>query len=84
MSGARMRVGARARKDAEMPASPRVEHELLTPQEAAALLRVPVGWVYARTRLGQMPGMVRIGKYVRINRQDLVAWVESQTNGTRP
>jgi len=40
---------------------------LLIPQEAAKRLRGPVSFVYERTRFNAMPGMVRIGKYVRIS-----------------
>ncbi len=63
------------------PTAETVLHDLLTPPEAARLLRVPLGWVYARTRLGTMPGMVRIGKYVRIRRAELLAWLAAQGNG---
>ncbi len=52
--------------------------EYLTPQQAAALLQVPVSWVYARTRAGTFPGQRKIGKYVRIFKAELLQWVESQ------
>ena len=50
----------------------------LTPQQAAALLQVPVSWVYNRTRTGSFPGQRRIGKYVRIHKGELLEWVEAQ------
>ena len=52
-----------------------VDH-LLTPQEAADILRVPISFVYERTRFDSMPGMVRIGKYVRISESALRAFIE--------
>jgi excisionase family DNA binding protein len=50
---------------------------LLTPKEAAERLRVPISWVYERTRMNAMPGMVRIGKYIRISERVLQALIEN-------
>jgi len=47
------------------------DHEsLLTPQELAAILRVPVSWVYAQTRGRSKAGLpfVKMGRYVRFDR----------------
>jgi excisionase family DNA binding protein len=58
---------------------------LLTVEEAAALLRVPVSWVYERTRrrsLDRLPG-IRLGKYWRFRESDLLAWIERQRVGGR-
>ena len=52
-----------------------VDH-LLTPQEASGRLRVPVSFIYERTRFDSMPGMVRMGKYVRISESALRAFIE--------
>ena len=55
-------------------------NELLTVKEVAELLRVPVSWVYDRTRkrsLDRLPG-VRLGKYWRFRQGEVLAWVESQ------
>ena len=52
--------------------------ELLTPQAAADLLKVPVSFVYDRTRRGAIP-LRRVGKYVRIPRAELLAWVDHQS-----
>ena len=52
-----------------------VDH-LLTPQEAPGILRAPVSFVCERTRFDSMPGMVRIGKYVRISESALRAFIE--------
>jgi len=47
----------------------------LTVQEAADLLRVPVSWLYERTRTNSVPH-VKLGKYLRFDRDELVAWVD--------
>ena len=54
--------------------------QLLTVAEVAALLRVPVSWVYGRTRkrtLERLPGY-RIGKYWRFREDEILAWVKCQ------
>lgn len=48
--------------------------ELLTPEEVAAMLRVPKTWVYAQAREGNLP-CVRMGRYVRFRRADIEAWM---------
>jgi excisionase family DNA binding protein len=47
----------------------------LTIQEAADLLRVPVSWLYERTRTNSVPH-VKLGKYLRFDRDELNAWLE--------
>ena len=52
--------------------------ELLTVQETASLLKVPVSWVYARTRkrsIERLPGY-RLGKYWRFRADEVMAWVQ--------
>jgi excisionase family DNA binding protein len=61
-------------------ASSQERNELLTVKEVAELLRVPVSWVYDRTRkrsLDRLPG-IRLGKYWRFRQGEVLAWVESQ------
>lgn len=50
-------------------------NELLTPKELAAFLRVPLytAWRLARER--GVPGVVRVGRYVRFERAAVEAWV---------
>lgn len=49
--------------------------ELITVEEMAQKLRVPVSWIYQRTRLGQKAiPHVRIGKYVRFNEDEVLAF----------
>jgi excisionase family DNA binding protein len=47
----------------------------LTVQEAAELLRVPVSWLYERTRTNSVPH-VTLGKYLRFDRDELAAWID--------
>lgn len=58
--------------------------ELLTVQQVAELLQVPVSWVYGRLRersLQKLPGY-RLGKYWRFDREEVLAWVaRHQANG---
>lgn len=59
---------------------------LLTVEEVAELLSVPVSWVYERTRrraINRIPGF-RLGKYWRFREADIVAWVERQRLGSTP
>jgi excisionase family DNA binding protein len=56
----------------------------LTIQEAADLLRVPVSWLYERTRTNRVPH-VKLGKYLRFDRDELAAWVnELRRDGRGP
>ncbi len=57
---------------------------LLTVEEVAILLHVPVSWVYGRTRkrsLERLPGY-RLGKYWRFREDEILTWVESQRGGS--
>jgi excisionase family DNA binding protein len=58
---------------------------LLTVEEVASLLHVPVSWVYGRIRkrsLERLPGY-RLGKYWRFREDEIHAWVEDQRGATR-
>ena len=58
---------------------------LLTVEEVAEILRVPISWVYERTRrrtVDRLPGF-RLGKYWRFHEPDVLAWIERQRVGTR-
>ena len=58
--------------------------ELLTVKELAKRLKVEVSWVYQRTRLGQeaIPH-VRMGKYVRFNWDEVVAFLRNGPKRSR-
>jgi excisionase family DNA binding protein len=58
---------------------------LLSVEDVAELLQVPVSWVYERTRkrgLERIPGF-RLGKYWRFRAGDVFAWLERQRSGGR-
>jgi excisionase family DNA binding protein len=62
-----------------------VAESLLTVEEVADLLQVPVSWVYERTRrrsVDRIPGF-RLGKYWRFREVDILAWIERQRVGGR-
>ncbi len=53
---------------------------LLTVQEVSELLKVPVSWVYGRTRRRsseRLPGY-RLGKYWRFRESEVIAWLRNQ------
>jgi excisionase family DNA binding protein len=57
----------------------RVNH-LLTVREVAELLRVPVSWVYERTRRrgdGQLPHL-KLGKYLRFEESSVTEFIREQ------
>jgi excisionase family DNA binding protein len=58
---------------------------LLTIDEVAELLNVPVSWVYGKTRsrsMDRIPGF-RLGKYWRFRETDVLAWIERQRAGAK-
>jgi excisionase family DNA binding protein len=55
---------------------------LLDAGQAAAILNVPQSWVAAEARAGRIPH-VRLGRYVRFSRDDLIAWCEGRAVGPR-
>jgi excisionase family DNA binding protein len=57
-----------------------VPDRLLTVEEVAALLAVPVRWVREHTRSGLIPH-VALGRYRRYDREDVLRWVEEQKAG---
>jgi excisionase family DNA binding protein len=52
--------------------------ELMTVSEVAALLKVPVSWVYEHTRRrgNECIPHVKLGKYLRFSAADVKAWLE--------
>ena len=54
--------------------------DLMTVQQVAELLQVPVSWVYGHTRqrsVDRLPGY-RLGKYWRFSEAEVLAWVKRQ------
>jgi len=60
-----------------------VTGRLLTADEVAALLSVPVSWVRESTRSGAMP-CVPLGRYRRYDRVDVEAWIQECKQPGRP
>lgn len=56
---------------------------LLDAAGAAALLGVPTGWVRQEARAERLPH-VRLGRYVRFERDALLAWRRERARGPRP
>ena len=59
--------------------------QLLTVAEIAALLRVPVSWVYGHLRkraTDRLPAY-RLGKYWRFRAEEVLAWVERHSDGRK-
>jgi excisionase family DNA binding protein len=57
-----------------------VTDRLLTAEQVAELLQVPVSWVRAETRAGRLP-FVALGRYRRYDRDRLLEWVEGLSAG---
>lgn len=53
-----------------------VTDALLSPDDLAALLQVPVKTVYNWRSEGKGPKGIRVGKYVRFRRADVEAWLD--------
>lgn len=53
---------------------------LLTVSEVAELLRVPVSWVYERTRRrgGDRLPHLKVGKYLRFRRAEILGWLNER------
>lgn len=56
---------------------------LRTAEEIAELLNVPAKWPAAQARAGHMP-CVRLGRYLRFDEEDVLAWVESLKTRSGP
>jgi excisionase family DNA binding protein len=54
--------------------------EFLTVEEAAGLLRVNRKTLYESIRLGQVPGVVHIGRSIRIRRSVLLGWMPGNSS----
>ena len=55
--------------------------QLATPQEMAAILNVPVSWIYQRTRLGSAAiPHIKMGKYVRFNPVEVIGFFKAKEN----
>lgn len=64
----------------EEPMTETVESELITAEQVAARLIVPVSWVYAAARDGKFP-CVRVGRYVRFRTADVNEYIATGGKG---
>ncbi len=58
-----------------------IHTKLLTPEELAESLKVPVSWVYEHCRrriVNRLPGF-KIGKYIRFRESDVLEWLSKQS-----
>lgn len=60
-----------------------IKEQLFTVIEIAALLKVPVSWVYGhlRTRCSDRIPAYRLGKYWRFRAEEVLAWVRRHASG---
>jgi excisionase family DNA binding protein len=66
-----------------LEAAAQLDSALLTVEDVAKILHVPISWVYERTRSrakNRVPGF-RLGKYWRFRESDVFAWIERQKCG---
>ncbi len=56
---------------------------LLTVEELASFLKVPLSWVYERTRTAGRTGfpVVKVGKYCRFDREKVLEWLSNGACG---
>ena len=55
--------------------------ELLLPEEAAELLRIPLSTLRIWRHRREGPAVVKVGRLLRYSRQDLERWVDSRREG---
>ena len=60
-----------------------MKDRLLTADEVAERLAVPVSWVRESTRSGAIP-VVELGRYRRYREADVLAWLEECSRPGRP
>lgn len=50
--------------------------ELLSIEQTAQLLKIGRSRAYSMAAAGQLPGVIRIGRSLRVSRERLAAWIE--------
>ena len=55
---------------------------LLNAQQAGELLNVPKTWILAEARAERLPH-VRLGRYVRFDADELLAWARERARGPK-
>jgi excisionase family DNA binding protein len=59
-----------------------IEPELLHLEEAARVLRIGRSRAYEMAARGELPGLIRIGRSLRVSRRSLIRWIDEQTDGS--
>jgi excisionase family DNA binding protein len=54
---------------------------LVDAAHVAGLLNVPKSWVREMTRRGEIPGAIRLGKYVRYDVGTVRSWIDKRAQG---
>jgi excisionase family DNA binding protein len=74
-----VRVGKKYIERIPMDSNTEYSAQLLTVSEIAQTLRVPVSWVYERTRRRGFEGMphIKLGKYLRFDPDTVSEWLKS-------
>lgn len=54
-----------------------VAKKLLTVAGLSEYLSIPPGSIYVKVCKNQLPGVVRIGKSLRFNKEDIDSWLEN-------
>ena len=58
-----------------------VEPRLMRMEEAARLLSIGRTRAYQMAATGALPGVVRLGRSVRVSRPRLLEWIDAQVDG---
>jgi len=61
-----------------LPVVPPAERRLLSPEDLAAYLAVPLATVYRWRYRGEGPTGYRVGRHVRYKLEDVEAWLEGR------
>ncbi len=59
-----------------------VEAALLSIEEAARVLRISRSRAYELAQGGELPGLVRIGRSLRVSRRALDGWIDQQAEAS--
>ena len=57
---------------------PRIPRQLLTPEELAEQLQVPLATLYGWRSRGEGPVGRKVGKHLRYRQEDVDSWVDSR------
>jgi excisionase family DNA binding protein len=64
-------IGQAVREEIRAFSNAHQDNALLTPEELAGKLKLPVSWVYEQSRQGNIPTH-RLGRYIRFNLQEVI------------